>query len=503
MRLLKLTLIATLVLGLNTSCFEDQDDNAISTSEINDFVWKAMNAVYLYKDGIPDLANDRFSSNEEYRTYLNGFSAPEDLFESVIYERQTIDRFSVIVDDYIALEQQLSGISKSNGMDFALYRFTEADTDIFGVVRYVLPNTDAETKGIERGFIFNEVNGTQLTTTNWRNLLSPDNYTISLANYNDNGTPENINDDFLTPADASISLTKTPYTENPIYTYDVLNVDGNNVGYLMYNGFTGTDQFDAQLNSVFGEFQAAGITDLVLDLRYNGGGSVNTAIWLASMITGQFTDELFIREQWNSEIQAEFEANNPDALLNLFTDEIIKRNNNNEITLQQSINHLNLSRLYVITTGSTASASELIINGLNPYIDVIKVGSTTVGKYQASTTIYDSPNFQRANANPRHTYAVQPLIFKSINSVGFTDYDNGFNPDVSIGERLNNLGELGNPTEPLLAAAIMHIQGLGRFGDFPESVPMVSDSKDLLPFSKEMISNDDLFYFTKSSLQSQ
>src|SRR5690606_37082688 len=167
MRLLKLTLIATLVLGLNTSCFEDQDDNAISASEINDFVWKAMNVFYLYKDDIPDLANDRFSSDEEYGNYLNNFSAPEDLFESLIYNRQTIDRFSVIVDDYIALEQQFSGVTNSNGMDFALYRFTEADTDIFGVVRYVLPNTDAETKGIERGFIFNEVNGTQLTTTNW------------------------------------------------------------------------------------------------------------------------------------------------------------------------------------------------------------------------------------------------------------------------------------------------------------------------------------------------
>src|SRR5690606_7311408 len=104
--------------------------------------------------------------------YLNSFSTPEALFESVIYNRQTIDRFSVIVDDYIALEQQFSGVTKSNGMDFGLYRFTEADTDVFGVVRYVLPNTDAENKGIERGFVFNEVNGTPLTTSNWRSLLS-------------------------------------------------------------------------------------------------------------------------------------------------------------------------------------------------------------------------------------------------------------------------------------------------------------------------------------------
>src|SRR5690606_39144020 len=203
---------------------------------------------------------------------------------------------------------------------------------------------------------------------------------------------------------------------------------------------------------------------------------------------------------WNDAIQAELEANNPDALLNLFTDEMVKRNTNNEITFQQSINHVYLNRLYVITTRSTASASELIINGLDPHIDVVKIGTTTIGKYQASTTLYDSQNFGRNNANPRHTYAVQPLIYKSINSVGFTDFDNGFSPDFTVGEQFNNMGELGNPTEPLLAAAILHLQGEGRFADSSEFAPMVSDSKDLLPFSKEMIS-DDVINFNRNPLQ--
>ncbi|MFT6842753.1 MAG: carboxyl-terminal processing protease, partial [Psychroserpens sp.] len=100
MRLLKISLLFILTLSL-TSCFEDRDDNAIAASEINDFVWKGMNAVYLYKDEIPDLANDRFMSNEDYANYLNSFIAPENIFESLIYQRETTDRFSVILSNYI------------------------------------------------------------------------------------------------------------------------------------------------------------------------------------------------------------------------------------------------------------------------------------------------------------------------------------------------------------------------------------------------------------------
>src|SRR5690606_23234339 len=106
---------------LNFSCFEDKDDTQVTASSVNDFVWKGMNLIYLYKDNVPSLANDAFNSNEAYASYLNGFSNPTDLFESLIYQRETVDRFSWIVDDYIALEQQLSGISTSNGMEFKLF----------------------------------------------------------------------------------------------------------------------------------------------------------------------------------------------------------------------------------------------------------------------------------------------------------------------------------------------------------------------------------------------
>ncbi|WP_343799083.1 S41 family peptidase [Gaetbulibacter jejuensis] len=493
------TLLIAIIFGsLTTSCFEDRDDNVILSSSIHDFVWKGMNAVYLYKAEIPDLANDRFTSNEEYGNYLNSFSSPEELFESLIYQRQTVDRFSIIVDDYIAFEQALSGTTVSNGMEFGLFRFTETSSEIYGYVRYVMPNTSAESQGIKRGDIFYGVDGTQLTIENANNLLgsSTNSYSINIGVYNDNGTPE-VNDDSVDQTTETIELIKTPYTENPILTHNILNVDGNNVGYLMYNSFTSTNQFDSELNSVFGEFQSANITDLVLDLRYNGGGSVNTAIWLSSMITGQFTGDLFIREEWNNEIQAQINSSNPESLLNPFVDEMIKYNSNGDIVFQENINHLNLNKVYILTTRSTASASELIINGLNPYIDVVQIGATTTGKYQASTTIYDSPDLGRQNANPNHTYALQPLIFKSINSEGFTDYDAGFVPQIQLNENLGNLGVLGDINEPLLAAAILDIQGIGRIGNSTQNaINFFKDSNDFIPFSKNMYINKPLnFYY--------
>jgi len=445
-----------------------------------------MNVTYLYKDEVPDLANDRFSSDDEYADYLNSFNDPEVLFESLIHNRATVDRFSWIVDDYLSLEQQLSGTTLSNGMEYSLRRLTPSSNDVYGYVRYILPGTSAESAGLTRGAVFSGVDGTPLTIDNFRSLLSPDSYTINLATYNDNGTTD-TDDDSLTPLSNSVTLNKVAYTENPILINSVLNVNGSNVGYLMYNRFGSSDTFVSQLNSVFGNFKSSNITELVLDLRYNPGGSVNTAIWLASMITGQFTDEIFVKEEWNSEQQALINNSDPNLLLNPFVDQMIKRNGQGEIIFQETINKLNLNKLYVLTSSGTASASELIINGLKPYIDVIQIGTNTAGKYQASVTLYDSPNFRRQDVNPLHTYALQPLIFKSLNKNGVTDYIDGLMPDTEITESVSNLGILGDINEPLLAEALFQIENTFRASIFDSQIDnFIGDSNDLKPLGKEM-----------------
>ncbi|MFL1011230.1 S41 family peptidase [Flavisericum labens] len=482
MKNFKTLILLFVVLFVSVSCFEDQDDAPISTEEINDFVWRGMNLFYLYKADVPDLANNRFSSDAEYNNYLSGFQWPENLFESLIYDRENVDRFSWIVDDYIALEQFFDGVLSSNGMEYQLFRFSSTSTNRYGVVTHVLPGTSAETQGIERGDIFYGIDGNQLTTTNASQLLSQNSYTINLGTYNTNGTEE-LSDDSIDTTSEAIALTKVQYTENPILVSDVLNVNTSKIAYLMYNGFTGTEQFNAELNDVFGNFKNAGATDLVLDLRYNPGGSVYTAIVLSSLITGQFTGDVFSTEQWNDEFQEAYENEDPELLINRFID-------NNE---GAPLNSLNLSKVYILTSGRSASASELVINSLKPYIDVVQIGTATAGKYQASTTLYDSPNFRREGANPSHAYAMQPLIFKSLNVNGDTDYFDGLTPDIILGEQNNNMGILGNQNEPLLAEAIADITGAGRsINKKTEYLEVTHGSEDFEPFETGMYINKNI-----------
>ena len=450
------------------SCFEDSDDNIVFASNINDFVWKGMNASYLYKQNIEDLANNRFSSSEEYTDFLNLFENPENLFESLIYLRESIDKFSFIVDDYIALQQYFSGISNSNGMEYGLRYAPGSSYDVYGYVRYVHPNTSAEENNIQRGDVFNSINNTSLTIDNYSDLLSSDNYTVNFANYLDQNTSE-TSDDQIISNDINIGLTKISYEKNPIYISSILEAQNQNVGYLMFNRFIG--DYNDELISVFSNFKSNNISDLILDLRYNPGGSVYTSILLSSLITGQFFGEIISTEQWNDEIQAYYLNNDPEFLINRFIE------NNSS---------LNLNRVFIITTQSSASASELVINCLDPYIDVIHIGTNTYGKYQASVTLYDSENFTLEGANPNHAYALQPLVLKTLNSEGNTDYFNGLNPDIILEENITNLGVLGDENEPLLALALQQITLDRKVIDLINPIKLIDDSNKFELLQKEM-----------------
>ena len=406
---------------LFTSCFEDNDDNGASASEINDFVWKGMNAAYLYKQEISDLDNDRFNDSDEYASYLNNYNSPEDLFESLIYERDNIDKFSLIIDNYIELEQYLSGVSLSNGLNYGLVYLPNSNNEIFGFVRYVNNGSAADLANINRGDIFRSIDGVTLTVDNYSDLLSQEIYTVNFANYLDNDT-EDINDDTIELNGINIELQKAPLVKNPVHHYSTLDYSNGKIGYLMYNQFV--SNYDDYLKTIFSEFKSNSIDELILDLRYNPGGSINSAIVLASLITGQFENEIFNTEQWNNDIQNYWINNNPEYLINRFT------------TFQSS---LNLSKVFILTTRSSASASELIINCLEPYINVVQIGTTTYGKYQASITLYDSENFSNQNVNRSHSYALQPLVLKTLNVNGVTDYYNGINPDYECEERAFDL----------------------------------------------------------------
>ncbi|TYC17907.1 peptidase S41 [Bizionia gelidisalsuginis] len=445
-----------------TSCFEDLDDQPIANVDINDFVYKAMDVYYLYKEDVPVLVEDKVSS-ADYNNYLSQYSRPQELFESLIYNRTTIDRFSWITDDYLALEQQFSGITTTTGMEFGLVRYASGSNDIYGYVRYILPNTSAESAGLQRGDLFYAVNGTPLTVSNYRRLLGQYSFTLNLAEYNDN-TTTTPDDDTIDPTINTIDLNTVSYTENPVFKTDVLQVEGENVGYLMYNGFVAN--FNDALSAAFGVFKGNAVQHLVVDLRYNPGGSVTSAALLGSLITGDFNGDIFSKLQYNYQLQS----------------------NNTSYNFTSQGNSLNLNTVYVLTSKSSASASEMVINSLKPYITVVQVGAITTGKSQASITLYDSPDFGRINADPRHTYALQPLVATTVNVLDEGVPSTGLVPLVEYDEQLNNLGILGTETEPLLAEALNHISNTNRTANTTEgkSFEAVGDSNDLVPFSKEM-----------------
>lgn len=435
------------VLGLVfTSCEKDDDTQNYLTEtnekeakesnlEVEDFIYRGMNEIYLYKADVPALADSYFSTESQKIDFLNSFGSPEKLFQGL---KSSADRFSFMTDDYFALEDRFNGVSSSTGMKYGIGKITNTN-NVFGFLQYILPGTSAEEAGLTRGTVFTEVNGQKLTLNNYSTLLEADSFTINIGKI-ENGK--------IVMTDETVTLNNTAYTSNPVYIAETLNVEGKKVGYLMYNSFIA--DFDSKLNDAFAQFKADGVTDLVLDLRYNGGGSVETAVDLASMITGQFEGKVFMKEQWNQKYQDYFESKEPESLINRF---------NPQIRTGEAINSLKLTKVYILTTQRSASASELVINGLDPYIDVVQVGETTTGKFQASVTLYDSPNFGKDDANDNHTYAIQPLVLKSINAAGKTDYVDGLKPTVNFSEDLGNLGTLGDPSEPLLKAALNHLLG--------------------------------------------
>lgn len=438
----KLFVPLLLIAFLAASCSKEDepvDRSEEKNIEVESFIFRAMEDWYLYEAEIPQFESGYFSDYEAKKNYLASFETPESLFEAL---QASHDRFSFMWDDYEELEKLLySGIDKSTGMIYGLGRIGDSD-NVFGIVYYVLPGTSAEQEGVLRGDAFQEINGTKLTVDNYKSLLGEDSFTLTIAE---------INNNTITNTDRTANLVQSEIAENPVYMTSIIEQDGQRIGYLLYNGFT--MDFDPQLNDAFAYFKSEGINHLIVDLRYNSGGSIETAVDLAAMITGQYEEKVFAQTMLNEKWQQIYETQAPEQLKYRF---------NAKISNDESINSLMLNKVYVIATKKSASASELLINGLRPYVTVVQVGESTAGKFQGSRTLYDSTDefFQKKNVNPNHTYALQPLITKVANSQGTTDYRDGLAPDISASENINDYGPLGDPSEVLLQAAINDILGL-------------------------------------------
>jgi C-terminal processing protease CtpA/Prc len=438
-----------------TACSKDPDSDskeATTPDEINNFVWKAMNSWYYWQSNVPDLSDSKITSTTAYNNFING-KTPDALFYSLLYQRGTIDRFSWIENsNEIVQASKIAEVEKKGGFSYAIYPKDASNTNMVALINYIVPGSPAALAGLKRGDVITKINGSQLTSSNYGQLENTQ-ITITLA-----ASVQFTSSSLVTTDKAgTVTVTKSDIDENPIAYYEKKVYGAKNIGYLVFNGFK--SDYNDELNASFAKMKSDGINELVLDLRYNGGGSLETAVALAQMINGSFTNKPYAYLDFNNK------HNNEDGYENLSDKVNIFNLVDNEPTFQreETINSLTLSNIYVLVSFQTASASELTIQCLKKYINVVTIGEETVGKFVGSNTLYDSPasNYTSyANRSTKHKWQLQPITFSYYNK------DKDPNPTKIIPDyEINpysiflNLVEFGNVKDPYLNKALELITG--------------------------------------------
>jgi hypothetical protein len=238
-------------------------------------------------------------------------------------------------------------------------------------------------------------------------------------------------------ATASATLTSAALQEDPLpLVSNLVSAAGHKVAYLLFNAHTQGAQ-DKLIAAISG-LQQAGVGDVVLDIRYNGGGFLYTALSTASMLTGPQADgKVFERLQYNDKRQAETDASIIDFSGSVQVGEAT-------YAAGTALPRLSLPRVFLLTTGNTCSASESIINSLRGVgVQVILIGSTTCGKPYG---------FSRKD-NCGLSYF--PIEFQGVNDKGFGDYAAGFTPTCAAADDFDHA--LGNASEGLLATALKFV----------------------------------------------
>ncbi|MBD0723610.1 hypothetical protein B6A10_00285 [Flavobacterium sp. L1I52] len=452
---LKYVLLTLLVGLVFTSCSKDSDSDATKNAEpdeINDFVWKAMNSWYYWQPKVANLSDSKIASTNNYANFING-KTPDVLFYSLLYQRGTVDRFSWIENsNEVVYASKIAEVKKNGGFNYGLYPKDLNNVNFVALINYVVPDSPAALAGLKRGDVITKINGKQLTASNY-DQLEDTQVTLTLA-----ASVGFVSTGLVTTDKAgTVNVTQADIDENPVAYYEKKVYGSKNIGYLVYNSFK--SDYNDELNAAFAKMQSDGINELVLDLRYNGGGSLETAIALAQMINGSNTSKPYIYLDFN-------DKHNSEDGFEYLTDKVNVYNLvDNEPTFEreESINSLSLPKIYVLVSFETASASELTIQCLKKYIDVVTIGDETVGKFVGSITLYDSPEYDYAsyaNRSTKHKWQLQPITFayynkdKDVNPTKITP-----NHDINPYLVFNNLVEFGNVKDPCLKKALELITG--------------------------------------------
>jgi C-terminal processing protease CtpA/Prc len=415
------------------------DTTSSTTFSSRDSMYFLFKDEYLWNDVIPDSSTFK----------PNSFSNLEDMFTALIsYKKNTAGKN---MDNYSFLDKgaTASEIGEGQASDFGIgVKFNNAVNDLR--VAYVYEGASAYQQGIRRGWRITAINGNSQLTFDGQN--GPTSTRIKNAIYHSQSIQLKLRKPDGSTVD--ISLNAANYTINPVLYSSILNVGDRKVGYLVFNQFVAPNIARPKVDPVFTNFINNGITDLIVDLRYNGGGDVQTAEYLANLIApNSVGSNVMYKEFFNTNLTAHQYSQFLDKTLvpgrtfswGFLFDQVV----NSPTFSFNKAQSLNLNDVVFIGTDGTASASELVINVLKPYMNVKLVGDTTYGKPVA---------FFDISVGGYDMYA--PSVWLK-NAQGQGDYFDGFIPDDNAQAIANNTNfedyniELGNTSEVYLRRALI------------------------------------------------
>lgn len=380
------------------------------------FVRKHIDNDYLFYKGAPATSAASYAGT------------PDNFFYDLTTRAQpTKDRFSFVITAAEAQAVFQNGAGTGVGLD------TRRDAQGRLRIALIEPGSPASGAGLKRGDHITSINGSAVGASMTAAQSDALYYasigtSLSLGYQRPPGTTELV-----------ANMKASAFTSDPVPLATTLSSNGSTVGYIAFHEHTAPSE--TKLADAFKTLSKAGVSDLVLDLRYNGGGYISIASQVAYMIAGASTKtadmpagytKVFDRLVFNDKRSAE---NFNFGFVNYIYMDPARKN--------ELLPSLNLKKVYVLTTGSSCSASEAIINGLRGIdIEVITIGKTTCGKPYGM--------YQTDNCNSSYF----ALAFQGYNAKGFGDFTSGMVPNCSVSDDLDH--ELANPAEGLLAAALTH-----------------------------------------------
>ena len=432
----------------------------------NMFAFNNMSAYYLWKAEVADgLKNWTYGDK------------PIEKVASLRYRDangKLVDRWTELMEDCSPFTSSVTGNGKTFGMEFILLRYGE--NQVVMEVTFTYADSPARKAGIQRGDVITTVDGQTLTMDNYADLLSNKIYdapgTITLGML-DGG---------------SVQMTAVQMYSNPVHTVKVLDIGGKKTGYLHFTNFT----LDACIDLVdaFNTFKDAGIEDLVLDLRYNTGGYTTTASVLASMIAPPSVVQegaVFNKSIYNENLTGQLDEDE------CFADSFTINTSKGKKTLNTLAANPGIRHLWVIVTGHSASASESLICGLIPYMDVTLVGSNTYGKFCGGYLFTAEEFFDylaknedadvdcAAGKKATAGWGIYVIASRYADCNGVTlSMPSGIPADYEASDDPRDGFALGDPSEDMLSAV------LALSGQLPFARPAVKSAaeRDELPFSK-------------------